>query len=187
MTIQDFLESLSSKTPTPGGGSASALCACVGVSLGIMVARYSDSSLASDLENFKSRLYPIIEEDSDAYEGLRSAMKLPKSPERTTKMQEALVVASKVPFKGMDLAKGALQLMDKLADKFNVNLWTDLLSGADMLYASINGFSYNVLVNVKSIKDEEFKTRMTTDINRVLTESAGFIQSIKKKMEPISS
>jgi len=44
MRLSDFLEKIAAKTPTPGGGSVSAAVGAMGAALGVMTARYSEST-----------------------------------------------------------------------------------------------------------------------------------------------
>ncbi len=183
MTIAEFLDSLAAKTPTPGGGSASALCGSIGVSLGVMVARYSDSPTEGSLLEAKTRLYPIIEEDAAAYDQVKKALKMPKGEERTARLQETLVGASKVPFRGMEIAASALTALRSLSDNFNQNLVTDLLAACDLVMTAINGFSYNVLINVKGIKDQAFCKKMTDSVENLIVKTGADAQFIKEKLK----
>ena len=51
--IEEFLEVLSSSSPTPGGGGASALVGAIGVSLGHMVGALTSGKKKYDM--FKAR------------------------------------------------------------------------------------------------------------------------------------
>src|SRR6185436_15770884 len=91
MAVEDLLDAFASSEPVPGGGSASALAGALGVSLLMMVAglpktRTGAPEEAADLSEASSRLRPLrealtalIDRDSEAYEAVVAAYRLPKS------------------------------------------------------------------------------------------------------------
>src|SRR5450756_2744936 len=115
-SLDGFLTELSSRNPTPGGGSAAGLAAAMGVALVEMVANV----VGARDESEKSRLAPFVEgceasraefvammdQDSAAFEGYMTAMKLPKTTDneklvRRVAMQLSLIHISEPTRLGM--------------------------------------------------------------------------------------
>src|SRR5688572_27696121 len=92
MALADLLDAFASNEPVPGGGSASALAGALGVSLLLMAAGLpktrsgpSVPEEAADLAEASARLRPLrdklvelVDRDSEAYQALMDAFKLPK-------------------------------------------------------------------------------------------------------------
>ena len=89
LTIKEFLEKIASEFPTPGGGSVAALSAALAASLTEMVANltigkkgYDDvedemKAVAQDALKLKNKLVSAIDNDSDSYKDVMTAIKLP--------------------------------------------------------------------------------------------------------------
>jgi len=114
LTIKEFLEKIASAFPTPGGGSVAALSAALAASLTEMVANltigrkdYDDveEEMKAVIQNslrLKSDLIQAINGDSDAYNDVMTAIKLPGNSEaekrhREEKIQCGLKHATLVP------------------------------------------------------------------------------------------
>ena len=114
LSIKEFLAKTASNSPVPGGGSIAALSAAIAASLSEMVARLTigkkdyDSSkeemqeIAKDAFQYRERLIRYIDKDSNAYNDVMAAFKLPKSTSQEHKnrklaIQESLKKAALVP------------------------------------------------------------------------------------------
>lgn len=105
MDVIKFLNEVDSNSPAPGGGSVSALASSLGVSLGRMVAHLSfgkkkyegnsDEAKAAFVKNFdellkiKEELNILIDKDSEAYNTVMAAFKLPKETEEEKAIRNA--------------------------------------------------------------------------------------------------
>ena len=132
-TVTELLEDFRSPAPTPGGGSAAALAGAVGASLLAMVAglpkpraarRDEDlrclrdagercTALATDLE-------ALVDRDSEAYELVVSAYRLPKGTDdekaaRARGIQDALKAAIAAPLEVMRACGAGARLGPVLA------------------------------------------------------------------------
>src|SRR5687767_8078911 len=113
-SVADLLSAFRSSDPTPGGGSASALSGAVGASLLAMVAALPKplAATAEDAERLQTAgarcaahaqtLEGLIDRDSEAYELVVSAYRLPKATEaekaaRSSRIQDALRAATEAP------------------------------------------------------------------------------------------
>jgi len=168
-----FLERTASGAPVPGGGSIAALCAAVSASLSEMVANltigrkgfeaieYEMKEIAKDAFNYRGKLVYDIDRDSDAFNDVVSAYKLPKSTEenrsnRNRAIQQGLKNAVIVP---LSVAKDALRLMElaaRVVENGNKNAVTDGAVAAMMARTSVLSALYNVKINLLSITDKAF-------------------------------
>ena len=126
-SVKTLLEEFRSAAPTPGGGSASALAGAVGASLLAMVAGLPKprASGDEDLQTLREagqrsaalaiELEGLVDRDSEAYELVVSAYRLPKGTDeekavRARRIQEALVVAIAAPLDVMRACRAAIAL-----------------------------------------------------------------------------
>ena len=90
LTIKEFINKVISNDPVPGGGSVSALNGALAGALAAMVAnltigrkKYAEVNdimveLSSRFEKLSSRLIEDVDRDSDAYNRVFAAFKMPK-------------------------------------------------------------------------------------------------------------
>ena len=173
LRIMQFLERTASGAPVPGGGSIAALSAAVSASLSEMVANLTIGrkgfeaienemkEIAKDAFNYRGKLVHDIDRDSDAFNDVVSAYKLPKSTEknrsnRDRAIQQGLKNAVRVP---LSVAKDALRLMElaaRVVENGNKNAVTDGAVAAMMARTSVLSALYNVKINLLSITDKAF-------------------------------
>jgi len=169
--LVDFVEACAARKPTPGGGAASALVGALGASLGEMAAAFTDPAKAREpglvekglgrLRQVRESLVPLIESDCEAYEKVRTVLKMPRDSteqkkERSRLLQDALRRALDVPFQAARLSVEGLEILDQITGSLNANLVTDAADSALFLAACFKGAWFNVRVNLKFIKDEPF-------------------------------
>lgn len=188
MVLPDLLDAFASNEPVPGGGSAAALAGAVGVSLLIMVAGLSKTKTgapeeAADLAEASARLRPLrdtlaslVDQDSDAYEAVLTAMRLPKETEaekqaRRAAIERALVAATEVPMETMRACQQALRGAVTVAQNGNSNAGSDTGVGIELLLAALRGAAMNVDANVGGLADSVFVERVTAE-RRMLAEDA---------------
>lgn len=186
-SIDEFLEKLASSDSMPGGGVASALVAANGASLGIMVCNLTigkekyknDEPLVIDvknkLENLKKEFLEMMDNDAKEFKVMEEVYKMPKdTDEEKVKRQEALQNACKhcckIPKELMIKTKEAIDLIESIKGKSNVSAASDLEVGSIFLKAAMAGAWDNVLINLKYIKDEDFKNEQIEFSNNLLKE-----------------
>ena len=93
MNLSEFANETSSESPAPGGGSISANCGAMGAALGTMVANLSAhkrgwddkweefSNWAEKGIAFQNELLRLVDEDTNAFNKIMEAFRLPKSGE----------------------------------------------------------------------------------------------------------
>ena len=171
--VTNFLDELSSNAPAPGGGSVAALSGALGAALVSMVCNltlgkkaYADvqdeiSDLLAESEALRQELTGLLEKDVNAYTGYSKAAKMPRGTEeekaeRQVVMQAALKVATDVP---LSIAEAAVKVMDlcmPAAEKGNKWAVSDAGVAVLMAEAALRSAALNVLINLGTLKDEEF-------------------------------
>lgn len=197
MTIRDFEDELSTDSPAPGGGSVSALAASNACSLISMVANltynkkgYEDvtremGEVAEKAQKLKDEFIKDIDRDTEVFENVMKAFRLPKKTEEEIKKREeeiekATKEATKVPFEVLKRLLEVLDITKIVAEKGNENAVSDAGVAASQALSAAEGAYLNVLINLKNIKDEEFKTEIRKESDRIL-------ESIKKEKERVEA
>ena len=184
----DLLASFRSPNPTPGGGSASALSGAVGASLLTMVAGLPRprATRAEEIKrlteaggrcaSISARLAQLMDKDSDAYQLVVAAFRLPKSSDaekaaRTVRIQEALRAATEAPLEVMHTCGEAIQTAEIVARLGNPNASSDVRVGLELLGAGLRGARVNVLTNLGSLKDADYVTATRAAVDDLLAKS----------------
>ena len=176
--IDEFLMDLSSKSPVPGGGGASALAGAFGVSLGMMVAsltvgKKTYASVEAEvmeenahLETLREVFLRLADKDEEVFLPLQRGYSMPRATEeekriRNQYMEKALLDACMVPLSIMETALGAFETLLKLSKVGSKLAVSDAGVAASFLQTALTGASMNVRINVKSMKDEAVKNRLS--------------------------
>ena len=185
MRLDEYIGLLGSNAPAPGGGSASAFSAAQGCALAQMVCeltkgkkKYADSqalagNAAEELASLRASLLALMDEDTEAFEGVSAVFAMPKVTEeeiflRKTALEMALRECTKTPFRVMLLADQALQLIDSLVGRTNASAASDLGCAVLNLKAAIQGAWLNVRINTASLRDRAFADRYEKDGEAIL-------------------
>ena len=177
----DVLRSIASSEPTPGGGSVAALSLAHAHSLSLMVARLTlakekweeghDAAKAS-IEISE----PALEEaillaisDSEAFQSVMSAYRLPKETEdekkqRSEEIRNATIGAALAPLNTASSAQKLLSNLEKQSASCNPNALTDLASASEMALSAAKIASLNVRINLEYIEGEDVDL-LTSKIN----------------------
>jgi formiminotetrahydrofolate cyclodeaminase len=168
--ILEFTRRLSSADPTPGGGSASALVGALGAALAGMVARLTAKSpkfasvaqrmaqAADEADGLSKEFLAAIDEDVVAFDKVSAAYRMPKQSDaekraREQALQPALVVATDVPMRVVELATSTVKLALELVEAGNPNAISDAGCAALFAQAAARGAALNVRINIKSLAD----------------------------------
>ncbi|XP_040575224.1 formimidoyltransferase-cyclodeaminase [Lepeophtheirus salmonis] len=183
LSVKDFILTVGARTPTPGGGSVSAVVGALGAGLCAMMGQLSwgrkkwehiDKEMREILPGLVSpsrKMISFIDADTEAFNKYMTSLKLPSdTPEQIEAKEEAmdqgLKTSTGVPFNLAKLANNSWESAIQLAEIGNMNCKSDLEVGSKLLEVAVYGASRNVLTNLKDIKDEDFKKKMTTDIEK---------------------
>lgn len=185
MTTSELLAAFRSSEPTPGGGSASALAGAVGASLLAMVAGLPKPRAANDTElrqlgdagtrcsALAVQLEALIDDDSAAYDLVVGAFRMPKGTDeekaaRTAGIQRALTAATEAPLNVMRRCAEALALVQVVGALGNQNASSDVAVARALLSAGLTGARENVEINLGSLKDEAYVTRVREESNALM-------------------
>ncbi|OXB75905.1 UNVERIFIED_CONTAM: hypothetical protein H355_008549 [Colinus virginianus] len=177
-TLGAFVRAVGGRSAAPGGGSVAATAASLGAALGCMVGLMSYGkrqfeqldpimrNLIPPLHQAMDELVAMVDADSRAFSSYMEAMKLPKStPEererRAIAMQQGLKTAVEVPCTLAMKVNNLWSTLKTLAHHGNLACKSDLQVGAKMLEAAVFGAYFNVMINLKDITDEKFKTEVS--------------------------
>lgn len=183
-TLKKFLEETASNSPVPGGGSVAALSAGLAAALTEMVANLTIGkkgyeglekemeSIVKEVSGYRQRFIEDIDRDSDSFNEVMEAFKLPKGTEeekeiRKNSIETAMKNAALVP---LEVAKRALNIMsfaEKVIEKGNKNAVTDGAVAAMMARTAVLSALYNVKINLGSIKDAEFVERVGKEVEQI--------------------
>lgn len=171
LKVAEFLEELARGSPSPGGGSASALAGALAAALVAMVAdltlgkeRYKNveddlKEIARKAACLKTRMMCLVDEDSQAFDTLLAALRLPRGSteakaKRELEIQRATKRAAEVP---LELARRSIEILnlaEVVVQKGNVNAISDAGVAALLGEAAFRGGVYNVRINLSNLADE---------------------------------
>lgn len=184
-----FLDKLASRSPEPGGGSVSALVGALGAALVSMVGnltlgkeKYADvqdkvEELLESSEKLREELQSLIQKDTEVYADVSAAFKLPRETEeekaeRASRIQEALKLATEVPFEIGEKCLEVARLSETSAVIGNVGAVSDAGVAVLLAEAAAQSAALNVKINVNSIEDQEFSQAKWARIQEILEETA---------------
>ena len=189
MSVAGLLSALASPDPTPGGGTAAAIVAALGTSLLVMVTGLAKSKSNTDdekaalggarsaLEPITTRLTQLADADTEAFNAVMAAYRLPKATDdekvmRSAAIQEALRAATVVPLDTLRACADAIDCGRAVAAHGNRSASSDVGVAIGLLKAAANGAAANVRINLTSLKDESFKTEAEAETTRLLSSAA---------------
>lgn len=204
LTVKGLLAETAGDAPVPGGGSISALNGAIATALAEMVAnltigkkKYADvqdemAEIAKSAAALQKELVLDVDRDSEAYDGVSQAFKLPKETEeekaiRSAAIQENTKKAALVPMEVARRASALLPSIEAVVARGNQNAVTDGCVAMMCARVAVVGALFNVRINLTSIKDEEFVARLREEADRleadVLAREAAVIAHTKKACE----
>ena len=172
-SIENFLETLASRSPTPGGGSVVAVMGAMGAALVAMVCHLTIGKLhyeavseemeaiLHEVDAVRATLLYFIRADVEAFDAVMAAYGLPKVTDeekgaRSAAIQRALKGATRVPLDCAKASRRVIELSLLVAEHGNTNVITDAGVAALAAHAALKSSALNVRVNTGSIKDSDF-------------------------------
>lgn len=200
MTCAEFADETASESPAPGGGSISAYMGALAAALGTMVANLSAhkagwderwkefSDQADRGQELLSRLLHLVDEDTEAFNRIMDAFKLPKStPEekeaRRQAIEAATLYATQVPLQTMEAAVETFPLLESMARTGNPASVSDAGVGALAARSAVLGAQLNVRINAAGLADRAEADRLTA---RAAEIAALAISSEAKVLEAVN-
>lgn len=173
LSCRGFADETASESPAPGGGSISAYLGSLGAALATMVANLSShkagwderweefSDWAVKGQNIKDELLFLVDEDTNSFNKVMDAFGLPKTTDeekaaRTAAIQHATKYATEIPFRTMQRAFDAFEIIKAMAEEGNPNSVSDAGVGAICARSAVMGAYLNVKINAAGLKDRVF-------------------------------
>lgn len=175
LQVVEFINEVDKKSPTPGGGSVAALSSSLGLALTKMVGHLSVGkkkflAKEQDIQNefndildtfadYKEEMIALIDKDTEAYNMVMAAFKLPKENAeeiiyRKEQIEAATMIAIETPYRIAVISLEALKELDFVLDHGNKNTLSDVGVSALMLYAGLEGALLNVKINIPGLSDQ---------------------------------
>ncbi len=184
LSVTGFTHETSSESPAPGGGSISACIGAFGAALATMVANLSSHKAGWDdrWEEFsdyaekgmalQNDLLNLVEEDTRAFNQVMSALAMPKGSAdekalRHSSIQDATKYAAEVPLKVMKRAFEGFSIVKAMAETGNPNSVSDAGVGALCLRSAVMGAGLNVRINISSLDDKEYASKLSNEADEL--------------------
>jgi len=203
-TVDGFLSELASSSPAPGGGSVAALAGALGSALNSMVCNLTIGkekyqtvqteikNILKKSEQLRQQLTTLIDRDTDAFNDVMKAFKLPKETDQQKKhrseaIQTGYKKATQVPLETATTCEQLLEIAEILAQKGNQNSITDAGVAALMAHAGVEAAIFNVQINLGSIKDEQFVRKIEKTLHALSQKSTKktlqILEIVKKEIQ----
>ena len=197
---ETFYDEVASSSPAPGGGSVSASGGALSAALTAMVCRLTVGkkkyeSVKDELSDVRDKantlrleLIKLIDDDKNAFNAVMAAFKLSKSTDvdaarRDVAIQAATKVATLTPLVVMTKAVESLELALVVAQKGNENSISDAGVAGLVGLAAVEGASYNVRINLKSLSDQNFVAATREEMESLRTKGRTLALQIKQVVE----
>ena len=125
---------------------------------------------------YQNTLLELVDEDTNAFNKIMEAFRLPKDTESDKKLreqaiQEATKYAILTPFKVMETAFASMEVMKVMAEIGNPNSVTDAGVGALCARTAVIGAFLNVQINCKDCVDKEFVKKILKKGQKLVDQS----------------
>lgn len=190
LSISAFLDAAAAKQPTPGGGSIAALAGALAASMGEMVLHYSvnkkdlqahkpDLEFAlGEMHRARQLLLGLMVEDQVAYTAMTEARKRGGGAD----FDVALLASIRVPQAIGATAIAMLEICDRLVEKVNRNLLSDLAVCSDLAMATARCASYNIRANLPDVADAVERGRYERAATEMVTRGISIIRNLSPRI-----
>jgi formiminotetrahydrofolate cyclodeaminase len=185
MALGELLLELSSKSAAPGGGAVAGLAGALSAVMVSMVCNLTigkkkylqfEDEMKKNLENssrLREEFILLADKDAEVFTEVMEAYRLPhedeeQKSERSRAVEEATKRAALVPMDVLRRCELLSDLSRSVALKGNENSISDAGVAAIMAYAAAQSASLNILINLSTITDEDFKGKLKSEQEHVL-------------------
>lgn len=192
LSVNEFMEELSTKKPLPGGGSVAAMCGAAATALISMVIELTEgregyehvekdlNAIKIEMADRRAKFLEMMDKDAEAYSKVVECLKLPKETNeekdlRQKAIQEKTREAALVPLSVAEKASMLFDAAETVTKYGNKNAVSDGAIAAMMIRNAVLGALYNVRINAVSLKDEKEK--------KALLERAYSLEKAARKRE----
>ena len=144
--------------------------------------------LAERAQTLKDALVKGVDEDTQAFDSVIQGMRMPKDTAAEKKareeaIQEGYKAATLVPLITVELCRDALEVCKAMVAMAPVDMMSDVGTGALVARAGLVGAAYNVRINLKSIKDQEWGEEIRGRLAGVVEEGEKLAREVEELME----
>jgi glutamate formiminotransferase/formiminotetrahydrofolate cyclodeaminase len=200
MRLTEFADELSSDSPAPGGGSVAALCGGLSAALSAMVAALTWSKggmesarpamgpLGVEGQALKAWFLDAVDRDTDAFNAVLAAVRLPKKTEseqaaRAAAMEAANQGAARVPLEVLESAVRALELALVAARDGNPNSVSDAGVAGACALAAAEGAALNVRINLPGLTDRSVADGMAGRQRAALAKARELADQVRRVVD----
>ncbi len=140
----------------------------------------------------KDDLLALVDEDTEAFNGVMAAFGLPKTTDeekaaRAETIQEATKYATQIPFRTMERTMDAFEIIRAMAEQGNPNSVSDAGVGALCARSAVMGAYLNVKINAADLKDrayaDDILARGAAIEQRAVEAEAEIMEIVNRKIE----
>lgn len=193
LTYREFLNRLASNAPTPGGGGGAAMAGALAVALASMVGNLTVGKekfaknevemqeLLKEAEALRTQFLQLVNADAEVFNEFMTCYRLPKATDeekqqRNQAIQNAAKRAAEVPLQIAEASLKVMHIAKRMAEIGNPTAITDAAVSSIMGRAALRSAAYNVVVNLKLIKDEEYNQKMYAKLEAMQQEAQALEQ-----------
>ncbi len=173
LSVKDFTHETASESPAPGGGSIAAAAGAFGAALATMVANLSShkrgwddrweafSEWAQRGKQHHDELLHLIDADTDAFNRIMAAMRLPQGSEqeaelRSAEIEKATKAAIEIPLRVMQVASESFETIEAMAEEGLPASISDAGVAALCARTAVRGALLNVQINAGDVRDRDW-------------------------------
>ncbi|MDY0324608.1 MAG: glutamate formimidoyltransferase [Candidatus Cloacimonadaceae bacterium] len=196
-TVIDFCDVLSTDSPTPGGGSVAGLCLAMSGALSSMVANLTIDKKGYEKVQDAARKYApmgqsikesaihCIDVDSDAFDAMMEALRLPKKTDEEIEFRDHQLELSTQgailsPLEVLRISLKALELAKAVSKIGNINALSDAGVAALTALAAAKAANFNILINLQSITDEDFRKKTLAEAAELIEKCVCLNEEVEK-------
>ncbi|MDE6187652.1 MAG: cyclodeaminase/cyclohydrolase family protein, partial [Duncaniella sp.] len=122
------------------------------------------------------QLLHLVDEDTEAFNRIMDAFKMPKSSEeekaaRAAAIEDATLYATRIPLSTMETAAAVFPLLESMARTGNPASVSDAGVGALAARSAVLGAQLNVRINAASLKNRDEADRLTARAAEIAAEA----------------
>ncbi|MDD4307625.1 MAG: glutamate formimidoyltransferase [Thermoplasmata archaeon] len=194
MSVSDFTDEVQTDSVAPGGGSVAALGGALGGGLVAMVSNLSTGKeylkvykdicrIGLDAEALKATLMYNVDADTQAFNCVIAANRLPKETKEEQKARDAAIQAAykdaiNTPLDTANRCLEVLKLADEISLKGMKSSASDAGVAALMAHAGLHGAVMNVKINLPNITDKKFNGEMAKQCARLTKDADKLLEKV---------
>ena len=197
--LDAYVARVAAAVALPGGGSAAALAGALAAGLGEMLAGLTEGrekfaaaeprvrELHARLSECRREMRSLMYEDPAAYRALLDSIRLPRDTEdarsaRSAAVETAVRDATETPLRTARAAYTILECLRVLIEIGNPHAGSDAAVGAQLAFAVLKGAHYNVLANVRMMRDADYAGDCRSEITDLVDRGREILRGIDLRM-----